>query len=112
MMGEGESFEKSAEGWNVDVVPCLLVRPLVFCLQVSAKVAPINLKPKVSVDVAGVSMCVDGDHFLQSEFLRTVSVRRPFPWYCFYADKSATNNDQREAPPPLLSSSVHCHLSF
>ena len=51
-------------------------------------------------------------HFLQSEFLRKVSVRRPFPWYCFYADRSATNNDQRGAPPPLLSSSVHCHLSF
>ena len=51
-------------------------------------------------------------HFLQSEFLRKVSVRRPFPWYCFYTDKSAPNNDQRGAPPPLLSSSVHCHLSF
>ena len=51
-------------------------------------------------------------HFLQSEFLRKVSVRRPFPWYCFYTDKSAPTNDQRGAPPPLLSSSVHCHLSF
>ena len=51
-------------------------------------------------------------HFLQSEFLRKVSVRRPFSWYCFYTDKSATNNDQRGAPPPLLSSSVHCYLSF
>ena len=62
-------------------------------------------------DVGPVSFMKD-EHFLQSEFLRKVSVRRPFPWYYFYADKSATNNDQRGAPPPLLSSSVHCHLSF
>ena len=51
-------------------------------------------------------------HFLQSEFLRKVSVRRPFSWYCFYTDKSATFNDQRGPPPPLLSSSVHFYLSF
>ena len=50
--------------------------------------------------------------FYSLSFCAKVSVRRPFPWYCFYADKSTTNNDQRGAPPPLLSSSVHCHLSF